>query len=66
MGGLITVGLMNAISSGLLLYAGLVQLLAEDFISEKSYKILKGKKRLHAYLCVVAGATLMALVGAFA
>ncbi|KAJ3491329.1 hypothetical protein NLG97_g5609 [Lecanicillium saksenae] len=66
MGGLITVGLMNAISAGLLLYAGLVQLLAEDFISEKSYKILKGRKRLHAYLSVVAGATLMALVGAFA
>ncbi|OAA62129.1 ZIP family zinc transporter [Cordyceps fumosorosea ARSEF 2679] len=66
MGGLITVGVMNAISSGLLLYAGLVQLLAEDFLSEKSFKILKGRKRLHAYLCVVAGATLMALVGAFA
>lgn len=66
MGGLVTVGVMNAISAGLLLYAGLVQLLAEDFISEKSYKILKGRKRLHAYLSVVAGATLMALVGAFA
>lgn len=66
MGGLIVVGIMNAISAGLLLYAGLVQLLAEDFLSEKSYRILKGKKRLHAYLCVVAGAVLMALVGAFA
>lgn len=66
MGGLITVGVMNAISAGLLLYAGLVQLLAEDFLSEKSFKVLKGRKRLHAYLCVVAGATLMALVGAFA
>lgn len=66
MGGLISVGVMNAISAGLLLYAGLVQLLAEDFISEKSYKVLKGRKRLHAYLAVVAGATLMALVGAFA
>lgn len=66
MGGLLVVGFMNAISSGLLLYAGLVQLLAEDFLSEKSYKILKGRKRLHAYLCVVAGAVLMALVGAFA
>lgn len=66
MGGLIVVGTMNAISAGLLLYAGLVQLLAEDFLSEKSYKVLKGKRRLHAYLCVVAGAVLMALVGAFA
>ncbi|POR31637.1 Heat shock protein STI1 [Tolypocladium paradoxum] len=66
MGGLLVVGFMNAVSSGLLLYAGLVQLLAEDFLTEKSYKILKGKKRLHAYLAVVGGAVLMALVGAFA
>ena len=66
MGGLLVVGFMNAISAGLLLYAGLVQLLAEDFLTEKSYKILKGKRRLHAYLSIIAGALLMALVGAFA
>ncbi|KAJ6442822.1 maintenance of telomere capping protein 1 [Purpureocillium lavendulum] len=62
MGGLLVVGFMNAISSGLLLYAGLVQLLAEDFLTEKSYKVLKGRKRLHAYLAVCGGAVLMALV----
>ncbi|PHH76720.1 hypothetical protein CDD82_3872 [Ophiocordyceps australis] len=66
MAGLLVVGFMNAVSSGLLLYAGLVQLLAEDFLTEKSYRVLKGKKRLHAYLAVVGGAVLMALVGAFA
>lgn len=66
MGGLLVVGFMNAISSGLLLYAGLVQLLAEDFLSEKSFKVLQGRKRLHAFLAVVAGAILMAVVGAFA
>jgi len=60
------VGIMNAISSGLLLFAGLVQLLAEDFLSEKSYGVLKGKRRLHAYLAVIGGALLMALVGAWA
>ncbi|KAI1264997.1 Zinc/iron permease [Xylariaceae sp. FL1019] len=64
--GLLLVGFMNAISSGLLLFAGLVQLLAEDFLSEKSYKTLKGKKRRNAGIAVFAGATLMALVGAFA
>jgi len=64
--GLLMVGFMNAISSGLLLFAGLVQLLAEDFLSEKSYKTLKGKKRVHAFLAVVGGATLMSAVGAFA
>ncbi|KAI1655408.1 Zinc/iron permease [Daldinia decipiens] len=64
--GLLMVGFMNAISSGLLLFAGLVQLLSEDFLTEKSYKALKGKKRRNAGLAVLAGATLMALVGAFA
>lgn len=64
--GLLMVGIMNAISSGLLLFAGLVQLLAEDFLSEKSYGVLKGKRRLHAYLAVIGGALLMALVGAWA
>ncbi|KAI1827097.1 Zinc/iron permease [Xylaria intraflava] len=64
--GLLVVGVMNAVSSGLLLFAGLVQLLAEDFLSEKSYKTLKGKRRRNAGLAVFFGATLMALVGAFA
>ncbi|KAI1431271.1 Zinc/iron permease [Xylaria sp. CBS 124048] len=64
--GLLVVGIMNAVSSGLLLFAGLVQLLAEDFLSEKSYKTLKGKRRRNAGLALFAGAALMALVGAFA
>ena len=64
--GLLMVGFMNAISSGLLLFAGLVQLLAEDFLSDKSYTILKGRRRWEAFTFVLAGATLMAIVGAFA
>ncbi|WYZ44501.1 hypothetical protein EsH8_VII_000937 [Colletotrichum jinshuiense] len=64
--GLLMVGFMNAISAGLLLFAGLVQLLAEDFLSEKSYAVLQGRKRLSAYLAVIGGASLMAIVGAFA
>lgn len=64
--GLLMVGFMNAISSGLLLFAGLVQLLAEDFLTEKSYKTLKGRKRVNAFLAVIGGAGLMAAVGAFA
>lgn len=64
--GLLMVGFMNAISSGLLLFAGLVQLLAEDFLTEKSYKTLRGPTRVNAFLAVASGAALMALVGAFA
>jgi solute carrier family 39 (zinc transporter), member 1/2/3 len=62
--GLLVVGFMNAISAGLLLFAGLVQLLAEDFLAEKSHETLKGRKRIYAYLSVVGGASLMAGVGA--
>ncbi|KAH7123804.1 Zinc/iron permease [Dendryphion nanum] len=64
--GLLTVGVMNAISSGLLLFAGLVELLAEDFLSDESYVTLSGKRRLQACASVVGGAALMALVGAWA
>ena len=64
--GLLTVGVMNAISSGLLLFAGLVELLAEDFLSDRSYEVLRDRRRLEACGAVVAGAFLMALVGAWA
>ena len=64
--GLIMVGAMNAVSSGLLLFAGLVELLAEDFLSEGSYVVLRGRRRAEACVAVVAGGALMALVGAWA
>lgn len=64
--GLLTVGIMNAISTGLLVFAGLVELLAEDFLSVDSYKVLSGKRRVEACIAVVAGSMLMALVGAWA
>lgn len=64
--GLLMVGMTNAFSSGLLLFAGLVELLAEDFLSERSLDTLRGRPRLEAFAAVAAGAVLMALVGAFA
>ena len=64
--GLLMVGIMNAISSGLLLFAGLVELLAEDFLSDKSYEKLRGRSRIEACVAVAAGGLLMAVVGAFA
>ncbi|KAJ5552929.1 Zinc/iron permease [Penicillium frequentans] len=64
--GLLMVGITNAISSGLLLFAGLVELLAEDFLSEPSYETLKGRRRVEACISVACGALLMAFVGAFA
>ena len=64
--GLLSVGVTNAVSSGLLLFAGLVQLLAEDFLSDRSYELLKGQRRVEACMAVVCGGFLMAIVGAFA
>ncbi|KAJ4293948.1 hypothetical protein N0V88_005462 [Collariella sp. IMI 366227] len=64
--GLIIVGVFNAISSGLLLYAALVDLLAEDFLSEEAQATLTKKDRFLAFGCVILGAAGMSIVGAFA
>ncbi|KAL9117178.1 MAG: hypothetical protein Q9187_006290 [Circinaria calcarea] len=64
--GLLMVGVTNAVSSGLLVFAGLVELLAEDFLSDGSYVTLRGRRRLEACGAVVGGAMLMAVVGAWA
>ncbi|EGS19818.1 uncharacterized protein CTHT_0043030 [Thermochaetoides thermophila DSM 1495] len=64
--GLIIVGVFNAISSGLLLYAALVDLLAEDFLSEEARHTLTKKDRTLAFICVLLGAAGMSVVGAFA
>jgi zinc transporter 1/2/3 len=64
--GLIVVGVMNSISAGLLIYASLVELMSEDFLSDESWKCLRGKKRVMACLLVFFGALLMSLVGAWA
>jgi solute carrier family 39 (zinc transporter), member 1/2/3 len=64
--GLILVGTMNALSSGLLVFAALIELLAEDFLSDHSWVIMRGRKRVFACLLVLLGAILMSLVGAWA
>ncbi|KAK3349943.1 Zinc/iron permease [Lasiosphaeria hispida] len=64
--GLIIVGVFNAISSGLLLYAALVDLLAEDFLSEEANLTMTGKDKSVAFAFVLLGAVAMSIVGAFA
>ncbi|KAK4668952.1 uncharacterized protein QC764_701230 [Podospora pseudoanserina] len=64
--GLILVGTMNAISSGLLVFAALIELLAEDFLSDDSWATLRGRKRVAACFLVLFGAICMSLVGAWA
>jgi len=64
--GLIIVGIFNAISSGLLIYAALVDLLAEDFLSEEAQHTLVGRDKTMAFIYVLLGAAGMSIVGAFA
>ena len=57
---------MNDISAGLLIYASLVELMSEDFLSDESWRVLRGKKRVIACVLVFMGAFCMSLVGAWA
>ncbi|OMP84070.1 Zinc-regulated transporter 2 [Diplodia seriata] len=53
--GLIMVGAFNAISSGLLIYAALVDLLAEDFLSEEAQALMSKKDKTWAFIFVLMG-----------
>lgn len=64
--GLLLVGTMNAISAGLLVFASLVELMSEDFLSDESWRILRGRRRVYACILVFLGAFCMSVVGAFA
>ncbi|ODH13143.1 hypothetical protein ACO22_07560 [Paracoccidioides brasiliensis] len=64
--GLVMVGVMNAISSGLLIYSSMIELLGEDFLSDESWRILRGNRRVIAFFLVFLGAFAMSLVGAWA
>lgn len=57
---------MNAVSSGLLVFASLIELLAEDFLSDESWVVMRGAKRVWACGLVLFGAVAMSLVGAWA
>lgn len=46
---------MNAISAGLLTFTSLIDLLSEDFLSDESWKTLRGRRRGVAWGLVVAG-----------
>ncbi len=48
-------------SSGLLLYAALVDLLAEDFLSEEANRLMKKKDKISAFMFVLAGGEFLSL-----
>ncbi|KAG9231385.1 zinc-regulated transporter 2 [Amylocarpus encephaloides] len=63
---LILVGVFNAISSGLLIYAATVDLLAEDFLSDEAQHLMTKSMKIKAFCYVLLGAAGMSVVGAFA
>ena len=64
---LISNGVFDSISSGILIYTGLVELMAHEFLYSNQFKGKDGfRKMLSAYLCMCLGAGLMALLGKWA
>ena len=64
--GLLVVGIFNAISAGFLAFSSLVELLSEDFLSDESWRVLRGRRRYAAFALMVLGAVGMSLIGAWA
>jgi hypothetical protein len=53
-------------SSGLLIFAATVDLLAEDFLSDEAQLLMTKKMKITAFMYILLGAAGMATVGAFA
>lgn len=63
---LLTVGIFNSFCSGILIYNGVVDLMAQDFIHGDFLKACRWKKVAFAYTMLTLGCFLMALVGKWA
>ncbi|CAI4047522.1 hypothetical protein SUVZ_12G1800 [Saccharomyces uvarum] len=64
---LIANGIFDSISSGILIYTGLVELMAHEFLYSNQFKGPDGlRKMLSAYFIMCCGAALMALLGKWA
>lgn len=64
---LITNGVFDSISAGILIYTGLVELMAHEFLYSNQFKGPDGfKKMLSAYFVMCLGAALMAVLGKWA
>lgn len=63
---LIVNGIFDSISAGILLYTGLVELMAHEFMFSPTMRRSSMKVMFSALLCMVVGAGLMALLGEWA
>ncbi|TID29999.1 hypothetical protein CANINC_001511 [Pichia inconspicua] len=64
---LITMGVFDSVSAGILIYTGLIELMAHEFLFSDEFKGKGGfKKMIWAYLVMCTGAGVMALLGRWA
>ncbi|KAL1707955.1 Zinc/iron permease [Schizophyllum commune] len=59
-------GVMDSISAGILIYTGLVELLAHEFLFNREMQNASNGKLAYAIICMVLGWGLMALLGKWA
>ena len=59
-------GIMDALSAGVLLYTGLVELLAHEFLFSPEMQATSNKRLAYACGCMLLGAGLMSLLGRWA
>ena len=59
-------GVFDSISAGILIYTGLVELMAHEFMFNPEMRKSSIKMMLFAYLCMCIGAAIMALLGKWA
>ncbi|KIK93827.1 hypothetical protein PAXRUDRAFT_144191 [Paxillus rubicundulus Ve08.2h10] len=59
-------GVMDALSAGILIYTGLVELLAHEFIFNKDMNTASNGKVAYAVCCMLLGTGVMALLGRWA
>ncbi|KAL5537145.1 hypothetical protein ACEPAF_968 [Sanghuangporus sanghuang] len=59
-------GVMDALSAGVLIYTGLVELLAHEFLFSPEMQAASNKRLTYVCLCMLSGAGIMALLGRWA
>jgi len=59
-------GVMDSLSAGILLYTGLVELMAHEFIFSKEMNSASAGKLAYALCCMLLGTGIMALLGRWA
>ncbi|KAG8156597.1 hypothetical protein KVR01_013548 [Diaporthe batatas] len=63
---ILTTGIFDSISAGILLYSGMVELLGHEFLFNSEMRVAPLKVQLAAFACIAIGATVMAVLAVWA